>query len=209
MIRIDYERNWKAKRMKFRDEIRCMADLYLQQIGKFQTQETKKIIVNCVESDNDEVGNLDGFTEVEAEFDYEHYAACCKDEKKKIIVETLHNGLLKAGKFYKWDLTILMQAYRSVVEKKHKNEYVWKQKSSPSRAYRAEVFCRHDLDTYTITINVLDRKTEEWVKSEKLISEIPNEFAFAQHLGSLKWLSNTEVCLVNQNKTKQWIVSVR
>jgi len=36
-IRLDYEMNWKEKRMNFRDEIRCIAELYLHHLGKFQT----------------------------------------------------------------------------------------------------------------------------------------------------------------------------
>jgi len=36
-IRLDYEMNWKEKRMNFRDEIRCIAELYLHHLGEFQT----------------------------------------------------------------------------------------------------------------------------------------------------------------------------
>ncbi|WP_410896635.1 hypothetical protein [Neobacillus sp. 204] len=36
-IRLDYKMNWKEKRMNFRDEIRCIPELYLHHLGKFQT----------------------------------------------------------------------------------------------------------------------------------------------------------------------------
>jgi hypothetical protein len=208
-IRLDYEMNWKEKRMNFRDEIRCIADLYLHHLGKFQTQETKKIMINCVERiHNDEIQNCDGFSEVEVRFDLRTYSECKKEEKKKFILEKLYEGVLKVGEAYKWEMPILQQAYQSVIESNYKNEYVWKQKVSPSRKYTAEIFCQHEVDKYGVTMNIKVRNTDEIVKSELLIVERPNEFAFVKHLGNLKWISNTEVILSNKNKTKQWLVCI-
>lgn len=208
-ILLDYEMNWKEKRMNFRDEVRCIAELYLHHLGKFQTQETKKVTINCVEGiHNDEILNCDGFTEVDVGFDFRTYIECGKEEKKKFILEKLYEGVLKVGEAYKWEMSTLKQAYRSVVEGNYKNEYVWKQKISPSRKYTAEIFCQHEIDKYAVTMNIKARNTEEFVKSELLIVERPNEFVFVKHLGDLKWISNTDVILSNKNKTKQWLVSM-
>lgn len=208
-ILLDYEMNWKEKRMNFRDEIRCIADLYLYHLGKFQTQETKKIMINCVERvHNNEIRNCDGFTEVEVEFDYRTYTEFEKEEKKKFILEKLYEGVLKVGEAYKWEIPILNLAYQKVIEANYKNEYVWKQKVSPSRKYAAEIFCQHDIDNYTVTMNIKVRSTDELLKSELLIVEKPNEFAFVKHLGNLKWISNTEVVFSNKNKSKQWLVCI-
>ncbi|WP_137791956.1 hypothetical protein [Bacillus sp. E(2018)] len=207
-IRLDYEKNWKDTRMNFRDEIRCIADLYLRYLGRFQTKKTKKITINCVESINDEIQNCDGFTEVEVEFDFRSYTEYEKEEKKKFILEKLYEGVLKAGEAYKWERSILKQAYKSVIESNYYNEYVWKQKISPSRKYTAEIFCQHEIDTYAVTLNIKARNTGELVKSELLIVERPNEFSFVQNLGVLKWKSNTEVILFNKSKVKQWLVCI-
>jgi hypothetical protein len=53
------------------------------------------------------------------------------------------------------------------------------------------------------------RDTNELVKSEILFIERPHELAFVQHLGNLKWISNTEVVLLSKyNKKKKWLVSI-
>ncbi|MBT2739078.1 hypothetical protein [Bacillus sp. ISL-7] len=208
-IRLDYEMNWKKKRINFRDEIRCIADLYLHHLGKYLTQETKKIMINCVERINsNKIQTCDGFTEIEVEFDFRTYTKCEKEEKKKFVLEKLYEGVLKVAETYEWEVPMLKQAYQNVIESNYKNEYVWKQKASPSRKYTAEIFCQHEIDKYTVTMNIKSRDTNESVKSEILFIERPNGFAFVKHLGDLKWISNTEVILLNKNKTKKWLVCI-
>lgn len=209
-VRVDYVENWKEKRIKFRDEIRCIAGMYLHHLGKFQTQETKKLMINCVEriSSIDVQTTSDGFTEIEVEFDYIAYEKLDNEQKKKMILEKLYDGVRKVGAVYEWDITILNKAYQSVIESNYKNDYVWKQKTSPSRKYIAEVFCQHELDKYIVTMSIKARDTHKLLNSEILFIERPNEFAFVRNLGNLNWISNTEVILINKNKTKQWLVSI-
>jgi hypothetical protein len=208
-IRLDYELNWQKKRMRFRDEMRCIVGLYLRYLDKFQTQETKKIIINCVEKINsNKIHTFDGFTEVEVEFDYGAYKKLANEEKKKFLLEKLYEGVIKVAETYEWDTPILKMAYQSVIESNYKNEYVWKQKASPSRKYTAELFCQHEIDKYVVTMIIKTRDTNELVKSEILFIERPHELAFVQHLGNLKWFSNTEVKLLNKHNKKYWQVCI-
>jgi hypothetical protein len=79
---LDYDMNWRDKRINFRDEMRCIVGLYLHYLGKFRTQETKKIIINCVEKINsNKIHTFDGFTEVEVEFDYGAYKKLDNEKK--------------------------------------------------------------------------------------------------------------------------------
>jgi hypothetical protein len=209
-IRLDYEMNWQEKRMKFRDEMRCIVGLYLRYLGKFRTLETKKIIINCVENINsNKIHTFDGFTEVEVEFDYSAYKNLDNEEKKKLLLEKLYEGVLKVTETYEWDKPMLKKTYQSVIESNYKNEYVWKQKASPSRKYRAEIFCQHEIDKYVVSMIIKTRDTNELVKSEILFIERPHELAFVEHLGNLEWISNNEVILLNKyNKKKKWLVSI-
>jgi hypothetical protein len=210
-IRFDYEKNWKEKRIKFRDEIRCIADLYLHHLGKFQTNETKKVMINCVEriSSEEVKSTSDGFTDVEVEFDYSAYEKLDNEDKKKLILEKLYEGVLKVAEVFKWDMPILNRTYQSVIESNYKNEYIWKQKTSPSKKYTAEIFCQHEIDKYVVTMIIKKKHTNELVKNEILFIERPHELAFVQHLGNLKWISNTEVILLNKyNKKKKWQVCI-
>jgi hypothetical protein len=208
--RLDYEKNWKEKRLKFRDEIRCIANLYLQHLGKFQTTETKKLMINCVEriSLEEVKSTSDGFTDVEVEFDFSAYEKLDNEEKKKLILEKLYEGVLKVAEVFEWDMPILNRTYQSVIESNYKNEYIWKQKTSPSKKYTAEIFCQHEIDKYVVTMIIKKKYTNEWVKNEILFTERPHELAFVQHLGNLKWTSNTEVILLNKNNTKKWLVCI-
>jgi hypothetical protein len=79
---LDYDMNWRDKRINFRDEMRCIVGLYLHYLGEFRTQETKKIIINCVEKINsNKIHTFDGFTEVEVEFDYGAYKKLDNEKK--------------------------------------------------------------------------------------------------------------------------------
>lgn len=210
-IRFDYEKNWKEKRIKFRDEIRCIADLYLHHLGKFQTNETKKVMINCVEriSSEEVKSTSDGFTDVEVEFDYSAYEKLDNEVKKKLILEKLYEGVLKVAEVFEWDMPILNRTYQSVIESNYKNAYIWKQKTSPSKKYTAEIFCQHEIDKYVVTMIIKKKHTNELVKNEILFIERPHELAFVQHLGNLKWISNTEVILLNKyNKKKKWQVCI-
>ncbi|MEH7248263.1 hypothetical protein V7114_15915 [Neobacillus niacini] len=210
-IRFDYEKNWKEKRIKFRDEIRCIADLYLHHLGKFQTNETKKVMINCVEriSSEEVKSTSDGFTDVEVEFDYSAYEKLDNEVKKKLILEKLYEGVLKVAEVFEWDMPLLNRTYQSVIESNYKNEYIWKQKTSPSKKYTAEIFCQHEIDKYVVTMIIKKKHTNELVKNEILFIERPHELVFVQHLGNLKWISNTEVILLNKyNKKKKWQVCI-
>jgi hypothetical protein len=210
-IRLDYEKNWKEKRLTFRDEIRCIANSYLQHLGKFQTNETKKLMINCVERISlEEVNSTsDGFTDVEVEFDFSAYEKLNNEEKKKLILEKLYEGVLKASEVFEWDMPILNRTYQSVIESNYKNEYIWKQKTSPSKKYTAEIFCQHEIDKYVVTMIIKKKHTNELVKNEILFTERPHELAFVQYLGNLKWISDTEVILLSKyNKNKKWLVCI-
>jgi hypothetical protein len=37
-----------------------------------------------------------------------------------------------------------------------------------------------------------------------VISELPDEFAYAKHLGEVKWLSDNKALLVNRKGDKTW-----
>ncbi|PRS29058.1 hypothetical protein C6W19_22860 [Bacillus sp. RJGP41] len=209
-LRLDYEKNWREKRIKFRDEIRCIADLYLHHLGKIQTNETKKIMINCVEriSSEEVKSTSDGFTDIEVEFDYSAYEKLDNEEKKKLILEKLYEGVLKVAEVFEWDMPILNRTYQSVIESNYKNEYIWKQKTSPSKKYTAEIFCQHEIDKYVVTMIIKTKDTNELVKSEILFIERPHELAFVKHLGNLKWISNTEVILLNKYNKKKWLVCI-
>lgn len=208
--RYDYEKNWKDKRVKLRDEMRCIAALYERffNINRFKNDKCWKITVQAVDRiHNKDIKTTGGVTEVQVVFDIENYFMLEEYEKKRIILEALKTGIDLVVKKEGWDNKIFDQAYQDVINADYLNHYIWQSKSSPSRKYKAEVFCEHEISTFDISINIKNQKGEE-IKSVKVISERPNERSFVSHLGSLKWISGDEVALINAGKTKQWTVKV-
>ncbi|PEY99127.1 hypothetical protein CN326_23440 [Bacillus sp. AFS018417] len=208
-IRFYYEENWKEKRIKFRDEVRCVAELYLYHLGKYKTIETKKLMINCVEKIvGPQILNVDGFTDVQVVFEIENYFSLSNYEKKRLILEKIREGVSLVVKKFNWDYSIFEQAYNKVIEEDYQNQYIWKQKVSPKRKYIGEVFCQHDIEEFSIYMVIKDYNDKKEIKRVFLQSDRPNEFAFVKHLGKLEWLSQDEIVLINKSGKNQWVVKI-
>lgn len=200
-----YDTNWKKKRMVFRNEMRCIAAMYMRILGRFETLETRKIIINCVQACKQElpITTVDGFSEVEVEVDLSGYFSLKNEQKKKFLLEKLHEGMLKTALHYHWQSERFNYVYLKMVEDQLDNVYIWTKKSSPSRKYQAEIHCRHDLDVFEISLTIISNGDSRVVKKEVLIQEVPNEFLFVPHLGRLSWVSESELCFFNRSGSRK------
>lgn len=206
-IRFDYEENWKQKRMLFRDQVRCIASLYTYLLGRFPNERTKKVMINCMEHPNDEVHTTpDGFTEVSVKLDIDSYFSLSTYEKKRLILVKINEGIVKAANEYSWDKEIFKQITTEIHLRNFANDYVWKQKNSPNRKFKAEVFCEHDIDFFTATLSIKDNKSGDLVRTKKVLHERPHELIFAQYLGDLRWNSDRSVELYHHGKKTKWLV---
>lgn len=98
---------------------------------------------------------------------------------------------------------------KEIIDRDYVNEFSLKQKSSPDRKHKAEIFCQHDIDFITISMIIRERKSNEMIKSELLFKDRPHELSFVQKLGELKWISNREVTLTQRyNLRKKWTVKM-
>ncbi|UOY91836.1 hypothetical protein MUG87_15370 [Ectobacillus sp. JY-23] len=208
-VRFDYEENWKKKRMKFRDEVQCITELYKYHLGKYRTKETTKLIINCVEMGQcTNIENVDGFTEVYVPFNYNHYTSLSNHEKKVLILECIWKGICLVSQELNWDVKPFDYAYKKVVEVNYTNEYVWEQKANRTKQLIAEIWCKHDIETYDIYMVVKQYGSNEEVKRVLLQTERPNGFAFTRHLGKLRWRSNNEVVLISKSNAQEWSVAI-
>lgn len=206
-IRLDYEENWKQKRVLFRDQVRCIASLYTFLLGRFPTKRSKKIMINCVESPEAGVeSSTDGFTEVSVQLDIDSYFSLSNLEKKRLILVKINEGIVKVANEYLWDQVVFNRITAEIKERNYVNEYVWVQKSSPDRKYTAEVFCTHDIDYFSATLNIKDKKSGDLVKTKKVLQERPHELIFTQYLGDLKWVSDRTLAMTYRGRKTQWLV---
>lgn len=196
----DYEASWKKKRIQFRDEIRCIASLFEQNFQKYKTDDSWKVLVNCLNTveDND-VKCVGGVTEVGVDFKIDYYFGLISLEKKKLILSALKRGIDIIVDKKGWDKTPFEEAYQKVIDCNYENHWIWqKPKKSPDRKHIAEVYCEHDIDKFQANI-IIKNKTGEVIKSKKIIEERSNEWAFHKYFGQLKWITSKEVALISKD----------
>jgi hypothetical protein len=199
----DYQMNWKSKRMKFRDEIRCiasMAERYFKPI-RYKTPYSWKVMVDCY-ADVSQVRKTFIKSEVykvSLGFDINKYFISPPFEKKKMIYYALTEGIRKIVSEENWDSEPFETVFKKMLEENLINSYIWRKPlTSPNRYLKAEIICEHDLNEFRIIGTIKDRNGTELAR-KLFITEIPNEWDFHIHLGNLTWNSNDEVALLNKD----------
>lgn len=101
----DYQENWKAKRLKFRLETRCVTAMFERLFEKFMTNGIWKILVECVEDITDErVLNELGVLVVHVPFNFNQFITASDLEKQKLTHQLLMSGIVKVCSDQSWDL---------------------------------------------------------------------------------------------------------
>jgi hypothetical protein len=199
----------KTERVEFADEQRCVISLYERHFPGVRNVRVFKVLVDVVETvQRPNVGIAAGVALVEVPFDLRDYFRSGSEQKKRIILELLQDGVRKASKQLGWPLDPFEEAYRKVQELDYKNEWTWQTKKWNSvRTHSAEIYCLHEIDRLDAYMIVRDADGRE-VKRVLLFSERPNEFQFADHLGKLKWTSTTVVELLSKGGERRWTVEL-
>jgi hypothetical protein len=183
----------------FSFQSRCITALYERCFSKFHTENIKQINIFCVKgSPKQFLTVVEGFCDVEIQYDVSEFFKLEDRVKKEVVLDTLKQGIDKVVELNNWESTPFNDAYKCLKELNFITDYVWKKpKSSPNRNYKAEVFISHSLYLCEIYLIVKDSKGKEIAK-KMVASTKPDELIFYQYLGELKWLSNYEVVLFNR-----------
>ncbi len=202
----DYETNWKDKRRTFRLETRCISAMFERLLGKIKTSDCWKILVECVEDiKKEKILNFSGVCTVQIRFDYKSFVTSNDYQKKQKTLFVLMEGIRAIAKENGWDLELFEDVYSRICEVDYINEWVWKKsKKSANRKFIAEVLMQHEVKVMDIYI-IIKNKSGTEISREKVISELPDEFAYAKHLGELKWLCSNQVALINKKGNKRWL----
>lgn len=207
-IKMDYEENWKEKRRKFNLETRNISAMFERLFGKMKTKDCWKISVECVDYIKEErVLNFSGVYTVQVKFNYNSFLESEDYQKKRRALEILMEGIKKVAEKENWNIDAFETAYSKIREANYMNEWVWKKSvKSADKKFSAEVLCQHGVKSIDIYVVLRDKNGAE-LDRKKVISESPHEFAYAKHLGDLKWFSNFEVALVNKKGDNTWTVN--
>lgn len=119
------------------------------------------------------------------------------------MLRLLMEGIEKLALGKNWDIDPFREIALQIEELNFVNERAWKKGvTSPNKKYYAKVICHHNVDSMDIFLSILQRDGTQ-VLLEKVISEQPDEFAYAEHLGELTWVSDFEVALINKTGTER------
>ncbi|MBM6617227.1 hypothetical protein [Bacillus suaedaesalsae] len=207
--KMDYELNWKEKRRSFRLETRCVTAMYERLFGKMKNEDCWKILVECVENITEAgILNLSGVVTVQVKFNYDEFRYKNELEKKIATLNLLMEGIEKVANNKSWAFEQFKDVSLQIEQTKYLNEWAWKKAvKNPNKNYYAEVLCQHNVTSMDISI-VIKQKNGVEIQREKVISELPDEFAYARHLGELKWLADFEIALINKKGNEMVTVSL-
>jgi hypothetical protein len=190
----------KATRARFRLQTRGMAALYERCFPGMKTKDVWKMSVECVPSVCERSGrNLLGVMVIQETFDVTKFFELDDLQKRKSAISTLHVGLTRAAGDLALPLEPFEQARECVIRAEYKNEWVWnKPKASPTRQFRAHLWCAHSVDAFLAWL-VVESKSGQEIARRKVVETPPDEFQFGPMLGALKWTSPDRVALVSKD----------
>lgn len=197
-----------SRRGQFNFETRCTCALVERLLPRIVTDGIWKAAFGCVT----EITKL-GFTagggvaEMEVCADPDGFFLLDDQGKKEWTLQTLERGVEQLLPLVGWSPEPFQQAFTEARALGLRNEWVWRKKASPSRKQTAEILVQHDIHACDISMVVGDRQGE-LLRRELLVSSEPCEFFFYYHLGTLKWLSEARVALINRDGDRQWTVDL-
>ena len=205
----DYEANWKAKRREFALQTRCTSSFFERVAAHPAGKSCRKILVECISNATEQhIRQALGVIFVPVQFDYNMFISLDDFGKKKYSLAILMDGIRKIALHCNWSMTPFDSACSAVVDANYCNECFWqKSAKNPHNGFTAKILLQHEVGVIHISI-VIQSKNGDIIAQKTIISELPDEYAYDQHLGSIKWSSNTQVMLSNQNNNKNWIVDV-
>jgi hypothetical protein len=188
--------NGSESDIKFSFETRCITKLFERLLVGFQSEDCKQINFHCGNFDRFKISeSVDGFYEVLVPLDIKEFLKLDDFIKKEKTLELLKNCLDFVIEQKKWDPDPFQQVYLKIKKLNYINEFIWnKPKWNPSKKYKAEVHCTHDLYSFDINISITNRDNNV-LKNEKILSTKPDDIIYSRFLGELKWISNGEVAL--------------
>ena len=196
------------KRRELENQTKCITSFFARFLGCINTKDTKKLLIKCVPKVQGKaiLTFSGGFCDVQVPFDYDYFILLDDLGKKKLTLETLMKGIRMVAADKSWDMEPFERTYVAIVEAGYKNEWIWKKAvRSRDKKHTASVFLRHEISEIEIFLIIGDNKGIE-IFREKIISELPSEWAYSEHLGEIKWLDSNKVALVNKKKDKEWVI---
>ncbi|CAM1343845.1 hypothetical protein [Tenacibaculum amylolyticum] len=209
-LRIQYEHKLTNR---FTPETFCIAELYHSFLKNYNTNKVKKC--NIIVSDNwgEDLGEYTNWSDsksIKIALDFKNYFSQDKHDKKKIILDKIHKGMIEIAKKEGWQINPLLDAYNSCIEANLVYQFdVGKPKLSPNKKHKIGFWCNWDIDVFEVYRVLYDKKGTE-ISREKFISKKPNNGEFVYYL-KWKWLDNSKVLVEDKYKygdNEKWTLKI-
>lgn len=192
-----YNLNWKEKCRNFSLETRCITSMYSRLFPKFITKNEWKILIQCCDKVFDErIISCGGVISTQVKVNYLKYCGLSDNEKKRYALETLMKGIKKINDLRNWNIDPFIATRNKIISLNYDNTWIWK--TVKSNTLEAKIICHHCINDITIILVVSDLNGNI-ILNEKIITELPDEWAYFQYLGNLK-IEKNKIFLLDKKK---------
>lgn len=170
---------------------------------KYHTGRCWKVLIECMGAiEAPGYRDLLGVYAVQIKADAETFLNLSSHiEKKQWAMAAMSSGIVQLIAQAGWDAAPFEECFEKMLTLRLNNEWVWKKAiPSPCGQLSGKVLCRHGVERFDILLIVED-KAGRTVAEQLCVSEQPDEFAYARHLGCLRWANDHEVVLESRRGT--------
>lgn len=192
-VKIDYEQNWKAKRMQFITETKGVSSLFERLFQPITTKDCWKILVECV-SENAQEKYTDrlGVYVVQVIFNFDEYEMLSLPEKNQRILSALEKGVKSVFLQINENTASVDDIVNKIKADNYHNSWIWKSIKKGKR--KASIQIIHTLAKSDIYFLIEEKEQ----RTEKLIlSCSSNEWDYGKYLGQLV-LEENQVSLIDK-----------
>ena len=145
--KMDYNENWKEKRLLLRKESRCMTAMFERLFPRYKTRDCWKLLIELVEINPDpKIYTAGGIYTIQVQHPFTTFIASSEYQKKKMTIELLFKGIQVICCEKNWEIPIFRNTMDLIIQADYVNEWAWKKPiKSPNRELTAQVICRHEV----------------------------------------------------------------
>jgi hypothetical protein len=208
LIDISLKTSIKSLQLQFNKTTWCITNLYLKCLGKYNAGIFKKFIVRTAPEkaiDDTSIEDMVDVIAVTIKFDFDSFFQLTeKYDKKKMLLNTLQEGIMTIAQNQHWEIDPLMDAYNCCINRGLENRWLRKDKYflSTDKKYYAGVLCNYDLDKFEAVASFLNKEKQE-IKQVKLFETEPH---MVEQLGGMGLLKHThQFYLESKSKRHKWV----
>lgn len=182
-------------------ENRCVCAHFERHFIGIETDGVYRVVIKLSEGDP-----RDGTFEIGSSvlkyyetFDFISFSKLDVYERKKLLLSTLYNSLMRLCETNNWDKKPFDVAKSSVIEENFLNSYEVSRKINQKRNMVAVLNAEHTAEEFQLDIVITDKSGKE-VSRKKVLSEEPDEFLFNGQIGRIQWESSNILNYIAKDK---------